>query len=53
MRPDLLDKGPSGAVGGASPSGWINEELFEKWFDHFLKTVRKICQWYQKPEKTM
>jgi hypothetical protein len=24
----------------ASPSGWINEELFEKWFDHFLKKVR-------------
>lgn len=36
MRPEFLDKAPNGAVGAANPSGWINEELFSKWFDHFL-----------------
>ncbi|XP_031359418.1 uncharacterized protein LOC116182980 [Photinus pyralis] len=40
MRPDLLDNGPPGAIGVANPSGWINEELFGTWFDHFLKIVR-------------
>ena len=36
MRPDFLDKAPNGAIGAANPSGWINEELFSKWFDHFI-----------------
>lgn len=39
LRPEFLDRGPVGAIGAATPSGWINEEVFEKWFDHFLKIV--------------
>jgi len=36
IRPEFLDKVPNGATGAASPSGWINEELFSEWFDHFI-----------------
>jgi len=37
LMPEFLHKAPNGAIGGANPSGWINEELFSKWFDHFIK----------------
>jgi len=36
IRPEFLDKAPRGATGAASLSGWINKELFSKWFDHFI-----------------
>jgi len=36
FKAELLDRGPIGAIGAASASGWINEELFCLWFDHFL-----------------
>jgi len=39
MRPDLLDKAPTGSIGGCSKTGWINEELFSRWFDHFVDFV--------------
>lgn len=35
FKAELLDRGPVGAVGAANASGWINEELFLQWFDHF------------------
>lgn len=40
FKSDLIDKAPHGTVGGANKSGWINEELFTQWFDHFLKCVQ-------------
>jgi transposase len=40
MKASLLDSAPSGAVGRATKSGWINEELFAEWFEHFLATVQ-------------
>lgn len=36
FKSELLDRGPVGSVGAANPSGWINEQLFSLWFDHFL-----------------
>ena len=37
----LLMKGcPPGAVGFAHPSGWIQNELFTKWFTHFVEHAR-------------
>ena len=39
LKPELLDNAPNGSIGGASPSGWINEDLFSKWFEHFLKVT--------------
>jgi len=40
VRPDLLDRGPTGAVARANKSGWITEALFEEWFDHFINYVQ-------------
>jgi transposase len=39
IKPELLDRAPAGAIAGGSKNGWITSELFEKWFDHFLKAV--------------
>lgn len=40
MKQGLLDDAPVGSIGAANPSGWINEELFTKWFDHFVTVVQ-------------
>jgi hypothetical protein len=40
MRPELLEKAPEGSIGAANPTGWVNTEIFEQWFDHFLTTVQ-------------
>ena len=40
MKEGLLDDAPVGAIGAANPSGWINEDLFSKWFDHFVSFVQ-------------
>jgi hypothetical protein len=39
MKPELIDKAPNGTVGVATKSGWVNEEKFLEWFDHFIKCV--------------
>ena len=40
MKAELLDKAPNGTIGAATKSGWVNEETFLKWFEHFLLTVQ-------------
>ena len=40
MRPEFLDRGPVGAIGKGSKSGWICEDLFMEWFEHFLNHVQ-------------
>lgn len=40
MKPELIDKAPNGTVGAATKSGWVNEEKFLEWFDHFIKYVQ-------------
>ena len=40
MKTELMDNAILGAIGRSSKSGWINEELFTDWFDHFVETVR-------------
>jgi len=40
LKPELLDKAPPGSIGGASKSGWINEDFFSQWYDHFLNFVQ-------------
>jgi len=37
FKEELLDRGPIGAVGAASKSGWVNEEIFLRWFQHFIQ----------------
>jgi DDE superfamily endonuclease len=36
MKPDLLDNGPPGSQGVAHPSGWMQSDIFLKWFEHFV-----------------
>ena len=33
----MLKGAPAGTKGDANPSGWINTEIFLKWFDHFVE----------------
>lgn len=40
VGPEFLDRGPIGAVAEGSKTGWITEELFNKWFKHFCKAVQ-------------
>lgn len=40
VRDEFLYRGPIGAIQRANKTGWITEELFEEWFDHFLKHVQ-------------
>ena len=37
FKEELLDRGPVGAVGAASKSGWVNELIFMRWFEHFVQ----------------
>jgi hypothetical protein len=37
---EFLDRGPIGAVAEGSKTGWITDELFNKWFQHFRKIVQ-------------
>lgn len=40
MRPEFLDNGPVGSIGRANESGWMTEELFTEWFQHFLNHIQ-------------
>ena len=40
MKEQLMDEAPTGAIGRCSKSGWINEELFMDWFEHFVNYVQ-------------
>ncbi|XP_047135221.1 uncharacterized protein LOC124812487 [Hydra vulgaris] len=37
FRSHMLKGAPTGTKGDANPSGWINTEIFLKWFDHFVQ----------------
>lgn len=40
VRHEFLDRGPVGAIAKANKSGWITEELFMDWFQHFINHVQ-------------
>jgi hypothetical protein len=40
MKDELMDHSPPGSIGFGSQTGWINEDLFSDWFDHFLHFVK-------------
>jgi len=44
MKSSLMDSAPPGSVGNATKSGWINEEMFSAWFDHFLANVQPLSR---------
>jgi hypothetical protein len=37
---ELLDGTPPGTIGVCHPSGWIQSEIFTKWFQHFIVNVK-------------
>jgi transposase-like protein len=40
VKPELMDRAPVGAVSAANPTGWVNEDIFAAWFDHFILSVQ-------------
>jgi len=40
MKPAFMDKSPAGSLGVSAKTGWINEQLFSAWFDHFLESTQ-------------
>ena len=40
MKSALVDKALNGTASIATKSGWVNEESFGQWFDHFLNHVQ-------------
>jgi hypothetical protein len=40
MKLELLNGTPPGTVGVCHPSGWIELEIFTKWFQHFIENVK-------------
>ena len=40
FREELIDTAPAGTIGKANKSGWINQDLFHEWFDHFLNETQ-------------
>lgn len=39
-NPLLMKGAPPGSIHANHPSGWVQTNLFTKWFEHFLKTVK-------------
>ena len=40
MKASLLDNAPPGSIGKANRTGWMTEEMFTVWFDHFVSVVQ-------------
>jgi hypothetical protein len=40
LRSEFLDNGPVGSIGRANKSGWMTEDLFTQWFQHFINCVQ-------------
>ena len=35
-----MDGAPAGSIAAYHPSGWIQRDIFTKWFDHFIHFVK-------------
>jgi len=40
MKQELMDGAPAGSISACHPSGWIQTDIFTKWFDHFVHFVK-------------
>ncbi|XP_046677400.1 MFS-type transporter clz9-like [Homalodisca vitripennis] len=40
MKPELMDGAPPGSIAACHISGWIQTDLFTKWFTHFISYVK-------------
>lgn len=37
MKAELMDGAPPGSISACHISGWVQTDIFSKWFDHFVK----------------
>ncbi|XP_023238520.1 uncharacterized protein LOC111637281 isoform X2 [Centruroides sculpturatus] len=44
MSDQLMRGAPSGAIGRAHPSGWVQANLFTQWFKHFLAKTKPTAK---------
>jgi len=35
-----MDGAPAGSIAACHPSGWIQTDIFTKWFDHFVHFIK-------------
>ena len=40
MKVELVDGASAGSISACHPSGWIQTDIFTKWFDHFVHCVK-------------
>lgn len=40
MSNQLMKGSPPGSIGFAHPSGWVQADIFTKWFEHFIEKVK-------------
>jgi metal-dependent hydrolase (beta-lactamase superfamily II) len=40
MKVELMDRAPAGSISACHPSGWVQTDIFTKWFDHFVYFVK-------------
>jgi hypothetical protein len=40
MKEELIDGAPAGSIAVCHPSGWIQTDIFTKWFDHFVHFIQ-------------
>jgi hypothetical protein len=40
MKAELMDGAPAGSFSACPPSGWVQKDIYTKWFDHFMKFVK-------------
>lgn len=40
MEVELKQGAPPGAIHACYPSGWVQQDIFTKWFSHFLQYVK-------------
>jgi hypothetical protein len=40
MKEELMDEAPAGSISDCHPSGWIQTDIFTKWFYHFVHFIK-------------
>jgi hypothetical protein len=43
MKEELMDGAPAGSILACHPSGWIQTDMFTKWFDHFVHFIKPLA----------
>ena len=43
MKEELMDGAPAGSIAACHPSGWMQTDIFTKWFDHFVHFIKPLA----------